>query len=108
MVSSLVAAPANFFVGFQEVKLFRIIKFPLFYKRYVDDTLVIFSSKSESRLFFNSVNQLLPASTFTNECKYKYSKCLSFRTPKMRARLLACRRQSTVNLRLLNHAHRWP
>ena len=39
----------------------------LLYKRYLDDTSVIFSSRSESWRFFYIVNQLHPAFTFTCE-----------------------------------------
>ena len=49
------AALANIFVGFQEARLFEITIMPLFYKRYIDDTFVIFSSRSESRLFFHTI-----------------------------------------------------
>ena len=42
---------------FGQTKLFKIINLPLFNKRYADDTFVIFFSKSESRRFFNNVNQ---------------------------------------------------
>ena len=62
----LQAAWTNIFVGFQETRLFKITNLPLFYKQYVNDTLMIFSS----RCFFNTVNQLHPALTFTSEFEH--------------------------------------
>ena len=35
---------ANIFVGYNEERLFRTIKKPLIYVRYVDDTFVLFNS----------------------------------------------------------------
>ena len=55
------------FVVFQEARLFKITNMSLFYKRYVDDTFGIFSSRSENRRFFHTIKQLHPALTFTSE-----------------------------------------
>ena len=76
MGSPLGATMVNIFVGFQEAKLFKIINMLLFTKRYVDDTFMIFFSKSESKHFFHIVNQLLPALTFT--CKFEHNDILPF------------------------------
>ena len=59
-------ALSDIFVGFQE-RLFTFVNKPVFYKRYVDGTSVIFSSKSKSRPFFHTVNQLHQALTFSCE-----------------------------------------
>ena len=71
--SSLEAALANIFVMFQEAKLFKITNLPQVYKRYVDDTFVIFSLRPENRCFVNTVNQLHPALTFTREFEHNNS-----------------------------------
>ena len=47
-----------------------------FYKQYKDDTFVIFSSRLESRCFFNTINQLHPVLTFT--CEFKHNNSLPF------------------------------
>jgi hypothetical protein len=40
---------------------------PMFYKRYLDDTFVIFKNSSDSDLFFNYINNVHPNMTFTME-----------------------------------------
>ena len=77
MGSPLGAAMANIFVGFQEELLFNSnIQLPLFYKRYVDDTFAIFSTRSECRRFFHRLNNLHPSLTFT--CEFENNNCLPF------------------------------
>ena len=58
---------ANIFVGFHERLLFE--KFPklFIYLRYVDDTFVGFSSRSEALNFFHKLNDLYPSLSFTME-----------------------------------------
>ena len=57
-----------------EVRLFEITNMPLFNKQYVNDTFVIFYSRSESKGFFHTVNQLHLALTFT--CTFEHNKRL--------------------------------
>ena len=54
-----------FFIGFHGERLFETTNKPLFYKRYVDDTFVVFTYRSKSGRFFHIVIQLHP--TFTCE-----------------------------------------
>ena len=63
---------AKIFVGFQEAKLFEIINMPLFCKRYVDYTFVIFYSRSESRRSYHIANQLHPTLKFSCEFEQNY------------------------------------
>ena len=56
--SPLRAILVNIFLEFQEASLFEILNMQLFYKWYVDDTFMIFSSRLESRRFFHTANQL--------------------------------------------------
>ena len=72
MGTPLGAALTNIFAGFQEARLFKVSNLPL----YVDDAFVIFSSKSESRRFFNTIDQLHPALTFT--CEFEHNNSLPF------------------------------
>ena len=76
IVSLLGTALANIFVGFQEARLFEITNMPLSYKRYVEDTFVIFSLRSESRRFFHTIKQLHPGLTFT--CDFEHNNSLPF------------------------------
>ena len=57
MGSSLGPILANIFVGYLEFKLFLRSKEPLLYRRYVDDTFVIFQNKIESVSFFRVFKQ---------------------------------------------------
>ena len=68
------ATLANIFVRFPKARLFKITTLPLFYKRYVDDTFVIFSLGSKRRGFFNTITQLHPGLTFT--CEFVHSNSL--------------------------------
>ena len=61
----------TFLLGSRKEKRFKITNLSLFCKRYVHYIFVIFSSRLESRRFFNSVDELHPALTFT--CKFERS-----------------------------------
>ena len=65
-----------FLLGSRKQKLFKITSLPLSYKRFVDGTLAIFSSRLESRCFFNTVNKLHPTLTLT--CEYEHKNSLPF------------------------------
>lgn len=67
MGSPLGPALANIFVGFYERQLFSTTSMPLFYKRYVDDTFVLFQHKEEVNKFHDTINQLHPNLKFTVE-----------------------------------------
>ena len=58
---------ANIFVGYNENKLFDFSVKPQFYKRYVDDTFVIFENEAECDEFFKILNSLNPALKLTSE-----------------------------------------
>ena len=68
MGSPLGPALANIFLGFYEAKLFaHCKKQPLYYKRYVDDTFVIFDQKDDAQDFLLNLNSLHASLTFTTE-----------------------------------------
>ena len=56
---------ANIFVGFYETILFTRVEQPLLYRRYVDDTFVLFSNKDEMTSFHNQLSQLHSYLEFT-------------------------------------------
>ena len=58
---------ANIFVGYNEFLLFRKIKKPLVYVRYVDDTFALFNNAKESRVFLNQLKTLHSSLDFTVE-----------------------------------------
>ena len=58
---------ANIFVGYNKSKLFQTTSKPEMYYLYIDDTFVVFSSKDECDLFFDSLNSLHPSLHFTFE-----------------------------------------
>ena len=60
MGSPLGPALANIFVGYQEAKLFNIVKRPLVYFRYVDDTLAVFNNKEDCTLFSPTSIHFIP------------------------------------------------
>ena len=76
MGSPLGPALANIFVGFCESKLFKNVKKPLFYHRYVDDTFVAFNNEVDCEEFLCHLNSLHPSLRFTfeKEC----DNCLPF------------------------------
>ena len=76
MGSPLGPALANIFVGFCESKLFKNVKKPLLYHRYVDDTFVAFNNEADCEEFFCHLNSLHPSLRFTfeKEC----DNCLPF------------------------------
>ena len=43
--------------------------FPLFYRRYIDDTFAIFKTKRSATQFFEFINTLHPNIKFTMECE---------------------------------------
>ena len=57
---------ANIFVGFCESKLDTAV-FPLFYKRYVDDTFSIFDDEPAAKRFHDVLNSMHPSLKFTIE-----------------------------------------
>ena len=67
MGSPLGPALANIFLGFYEEKLFNKIKQPLYYKRYVDDTFVMFKDQADSKEFYEALNALHASLKFTAE-----------------------------------------
>ena len=69
MGSSWEAALTIIFAGFQKERLFDTTNIPLFYKQYVANICVVFSSRSKSWRVFHIVNQLHQALTFT--CEFK-------------------------------------
>ena len=66
MGSPLGPVLANIFVGYCEAKIDETC-WPLLYNRFVDDTVPIFSSRRESRNFFDVQNYLHPALRFIAE-----------------------------------------
>ena len=58
---------ANIFVGFHERLLFEKFPKPFIYLRYVDNTFVCFSSRSEALKFFHKLIDLHPSLSFTME-----------------------------------------
>ena len=73
MGSPLGPALANIFVGYQEVKLFNIVKRPLVHFRYVDDTFAVFNNEQDCNTFFIQLNSLHPSLCFINEKKSNHS-----------------------------------
>ena len=67
MGSPLGPALANIFLGHYEEKLFADGNRPLYYRRYVDDTFVMFRSESEVSSFHSKLNKLHSALKFTVE-----------------------------------------
>ena len=67
MGSPLGPALANIFLGYYEDKLFAKFTKPAYYRRYVDDTFVIFPSEAEANTFHELLNQLHDALKFTKE-----------------------------------------
>ena len=57
---------ANVFVGFCE-EMIDHEKWPMFYRRYVDDTFTMFHKQEHSVQFFNTLNKIHPALQFTME-----------------------------------------
>ena len=76
MGSPLGPALANVFVEFYRRKLFEKISRPLYYCRYVDDTLAIFQNASECSLFLTELNSLHPSHSFT--CEKEHDNQLPF------------------------------
>ena len=66
MGSPLGPVLANIFMGFCEAKV-PTERWPLFYRRFVDDTFAVFESESGSLDFFRLLNGLHPALKFTIE-----------------------------------------
>ena len=96
MGSLLGAALAYIFVGFQEARLFKITNLPQFYKRYGDNTFVIFPLGRKVDLFSTlSTNNILRWHSPVN---------LSITTAYLSStsQILAGRCRSIVNQRLLN------
>ena len=60
---------ANIFVGFYERILFTRVDPPLLYRRYVDDTFVLFSNKDELDSFSIQLSRLHPSLVFTCEAE---------------------------------------
>ena len=58
MGSPLGPALANMFVGYYESLLFKRVKKPPMYYRYVDDTFGIFDSENDGDKFFHQSNSL--------------------------------------------------
>ena len=67
MGSPLGPALANIFVGFYEKQFFSTHSMPLLYKRYIDDTFVLFQHKDEVKKFHDAINKLHPNLEFTVE-----------------------------------------
>ena len=67
MGSPLGPVLANIFVGFHESLLFEKFPKPFIYLRYVDDTLVSFSSRNDALLFFHKLNDLHSSLLFSME-----------------------------------------
>ena len=70
---------ANIFMCWLETKIFEQCPAefkPLFYRRYVDDTCVLFKCPSHSLLFLNFINSLHPNIQFTIE--HESNNCLPF------------------------------
>ena len=67
MGSPLSPALANIFVGYYESLLFRTVKKPPMYYRYVDITFAIFNSENDCDEFLHQLNSLHPCLRFTFE-----------------------------------------
>ena len=67
MGSPLGPALANIFLGFHEEKLFAKTKPPFYYRRYVDDTFVLFETKDQATEFHRELNRLHQSLQFTME-----------------------------------------
>ena len=65
MGSSLGPALANIFIGYYESLLFRRIKTPPMYYRYVNDTLAILDCENDCNEFLHQLNSLHPSLRFT-------------------------------------------
>ena len=76
MGSPLGPALANIFVGFHERRLFKSVKKPWMYFRYVDDTFICCKDEDECNNLFSSLNSLHPALRFTME--KEQNNCLPF------------------------------
>ena len=75
MGSPLGPVLANIFLGYSE-SLVPVDKFPMFYRRYVDDTFAYFSNKPEALVFKDLLDKLHPSPKFT--CEFENKFCLSF------------------------------
>ena len=60
-------ALANILVGYYEFLMFRRVKKPPMYCRYVDDTFAIFDSENDFEEFLHQLNSLHPSMRFTFE-----------------------------------------
>ena len=67
MRSPLRPARASIFVEFCESKLFKNVKKPLLYHRYVDDTFVAFKNEKDCEEFLIHLNSLHPLLHFMFE-----------------------------------------
>ena len=66
MGSPLGPVLANIFVGYCETKI-PADQWPLFYRRFVDDTFSIFPNELDATNFFRLLNEVHPSLTFTME-----------------------------------------
>ena len=78
MGSPLAPTLANIFLNHIEQSFFNqtTVPTPQFYRRYVDDTFLLFTNLHDAQLFFNYVNSLHPCIKFTMEVET--SNVLSF------------------------------
>ncbi|KAF2344598.1 Reverse transcriptase domain, partial [Trinorchestia longiramus] len=63
---------ANIFMCFNETKWLKLCpkEFqPVFYRRYIDDTFLLFREKSHATLFLDFINSKHPNIRFTMECE---------------------------------------
>ena len=69
MGNPLAPTMANFFLGYLEEHLFKVITpdYPAFYSRYVDDVFCVFRTKIDFKNFFNRLNSLHSSIKFTYE-----------------------------------------
>ena len=67
MGSPLGPALANIFLGYYEDVLFSSCKLPRYYKRYVDDTFVLFNSEFDAQEFYAQLKNLHEALVFTRK-----------------------------------------
>ena len=70
---------ANIFMSFHEQKLLADCPpdfAPVFYRRYVDDTFVVFKQESHAHLFFQYINTQHPNISFTAE--HEHNNKISF------------------------------
>ena len=68
MGSPLGPALANIFLGYYERELFlNLTKPPMYYRRYVDDTFVVFESQEEAVEFHLKLNDMHKSLAFTSE-----------------------------------------